>query len=557
MAKPIIFTVDDDPDVLQAIARDLRRQYGEHYRVMRASSGAAALEALQQITVRQDPVALLLVDQRMPEMSGVEFLEQAVRLAPDAKRALLTAYSDTDAAIRAINAISLDYYLLKPWDPPAEKLYPVVDDLLADWQAHFHPPFEGIRVVGDRWNPHSHEIKDFLARNQIPYRWLDVERSEEARTLAGCVTDSVNGAKLPLVLFPEGEPLRQPSTAELANRIGLQTTAAKPFYDLVIVGGGPAGLAAAVYGASEGLHTVLIEREAPGGQAGTSSRIENYLGFPVGLSGSDLARRAVTQARRFGVEILTPQSVQSLRTANDYRLLTLSDGSEISTQAVILALGVSWRRLDTPGLEQFTGAGVYYGAAQTEALACEGEDVYLIGGANSAGQAAMNFAKYAKSVTMLVRGDSLTKSMSQYLIDQIAAMPNITVQTHTSVIEAKGGTQLEALVLQNAVTGVTETVPAQSLFIFIGAIPHTGWLEDLVQRDGRGYILTGPDLQTADIPPHQVWSRDRPPFLLETSLPGVFAVGDVRHGSIKRVASGVGEGSICVQFVHQYLGAVR
>ncbi|MGG6238548.1 FAD-dependent oxidoreductase [Nodosilinea sp. AN01ver1] len=557
MAKPIIFTVDDDPDVLQAIARDLRRQYGEHYRVMRASSGATALEALQQIALRQDPVALLLVDQRMPEMSGVEFLEQAVELVPKAKRALLTAYSDTDAAIRAINAISLDYYLLKPWDPPAEKLYPVVDDLLADWQAHFHPPFAGIRVVGDRWNPHSHEIKDFLARNQIPYRWLDVERSEEARTLAGCVSDGITGAKLPLVLFPEGEPLRQPSTAELATRIGLQTTAAKPFYDLVIVGGGPAGLAAAVYGASEGLHTVLIEREAPGGQAGTSSRIENYLGFPVGLSGGDLARRAVSQARRFGVEILTPQSVQSLRTDNDYRLLTLSDGSEISAHAVILALGVSWRRLDTPGLEQFTGAGVYYGAAQTEALACEGEDVYLIGGANSAGQAAMYFSKYARSVTMLVRGDSLTKSMSQYLIDQIAATSNITVQTHTSVVEAKGGTQLEALVLQNAVTGVTETVPARSLFIFIGAIPHTGWLEDLVQRDGRGYILTGPDLQIADVPPHQVWSRDRPPFLLETSLPGVFAVGDVRHGSIKRVASGVGEGSICVQFVHQYLGAVR
>lgn len=557
MAKPIIFTVDDDPDVLQAIARDLRRHYGEHYRVMRASSGAIALEALQQIVQRGDPVALLLVDQRMPEMSGVEFLAQVVPLVPEAKRALLTAYSDTDAAIRAINDIGLDYYLLKPWDPPEENLYPVIDDLLADWQANFRPPFAGIRVVGDRWNPQSHEIKDFLARNQIPYRWLDVERSDEARTLAGCATGSLTEAKLPVVLFPDGEPLHQPSTTELATRIGLQTTAAKPFYDLVIVGGGPAGLAAAVYGASEGLHTVLIEREAPGGQAGTSSRIENYLGFPVGLSGSDLARRAVSQARRFGVEILTPQSVQALRADSDYRLLTLSDGSEISTQAVILALGVSWRRLDTPGLEQFTGAGVYYGAAQTEALACEGEDVYLIGGANSAGQAAMNFAKYARSVTMLVRGDSLTKSMSQYLIEQIAATPNITVQTHTSVIEAKGGTQLEALVLQNAVTGATETLPAQSLFIFIGAIPHTDWLGDLIQRDSRGYLLTGPDLASTAVPPHQVWSSERPPFLLETSLPGVFAVGDVRHGSIKRVASGVGEGSICVQFVHQYLGAVR
>ncbi|HSM83221.1 MAG TPA: FAD-dependent oxidoreductase [Nodosilinea sp.] len=553
MAKPIILTVDDDADVLQAIARDLRSHYGEHYRVLRASSGAEALTALRQIMLRQDVVALLLVDQRMPELSGVEFLTQAVKLVPGAKRALLTAYSDTDAAIRAINDAGLDYYLMKPWDPPEEQLYPVIDDLLADWQANYRPPFSGIRVVGDRWNPQSHQIKDFLARNQIPYRWLDVERSEEARTLAGCASQ----AKLPLVLFPAGEPLHQPTTTELATRIGLQTAAAKPFYDLVIVGGGPAGLAAAVYGASEGLHTVLIEREAPGGQAGTSSRIENYLGFPVGLSGSDLARRAVTQARRFGVEILTPQSVQALRADHDYRLLTLSDGSEISAHAVILALGVSWRRLDTPGLEQFAGAGVYYGAAQTEALACEGEDVYLIGGANSAGQAAMNFAKYARSVTMLVRGDSLTKSMSQYLIDQIAATPNITVQTHTSVIEAKGGTQLEALVLQNAVTGATETVAAQSLFIFIGAIPHTDWLDGQLQRDQRGYVLTGPDLHHSEIPPHQVWSQQRPPFLLETSLPGVFAVGDVRHGSIKRVASGVGEGSICVQFVHQYLGDLR
>ncbi|MBE9139609.1 FAD-dependent oxidoreductase [Nodosilinea sp. LEGE 07088] len=553
MAKPVLLTVDDDADVLQTIARDLRRHYGEHYRIMRASSGAEALDILKQVIQRSDPVALLLVDQRMPEMSGVEFLEQAVDLVPDAKRALLTAYSDTDAAIRAINEVNLDYYLMKPWDPPEEKLYPVVDDLLADWQAHFRPAFKGIRVVGDRWNPHSHEIKDFLARNQIPYRWLDIERSDEGRKLVGSTAE----AKLPLVLFPEGEPLHQPSTTELATRVGLQTTANKPFYDLAIVGGGPAGLAAAVYGASEGLRTVLIEREAPGGQAGTSSRIENYLGFPVGLSGSDLARRAVTQARRFGVEILAPQSVQSLRTDNDYRLITLSNGSEISAHAVILALGVSWRRLNTPGLEQFTGAGVYYGAAQTEALSCQDEDVYVVGGANSAGQAAMYFSKYARSVTMLVRGESLTKSMSQYLIDQIEATDNIHVQTHTTVVEAKGDTNLEALVLHNSATGSTETVATQSLFIFIGAIPHTDWLEEMVQRDSRDYILTGPDLQTADVSPQQVWSQDRPPFLLETSLPGVFAVGDVRHGSVKRVASGVGEGSICVQFVHKYLEDVR
>ncbi|NJL46086.1 MAG: FAD-dependent oxidoreductase [Leptolyngbyaceae cyanobacterium SM2_3_12] len=554
MNKPVILTVDDDPDVLQAIARDLRRHYGEHYRVMRADSGVLALETLTQLKLRNDPVALLLVDQRMPEMTGVEFLGQALALFPEAKRALLTAYSDTDAAIRAINQINLDYYLLKPWDPPEEQLYPVVDDLLADWQAHFKPPFMGVRVVGDRWNPHSHQIKDFLARNQIPYRWLDIEQSEEARTLAGCIANQ--RPPLPLVLLPDGEQLAQPSTMDLAAKIGLQTTAEKPFYDLAIVGGGPAGLAAAVYGASEGLRTVLIEREAPGGQAGTSSRIENYLGFPVGLSGGDLARRAVSQARRFGVEILTPQEVQSIRVDSDYRLITLGDGSEISAHALILALGVSWRQLDTPGMQRLTGAGVYYGAAQTEALACEGEDIYVVGGANSAGQAAMYFAKYARSVTMLVRGDSLTKSMSQYLIDQIAAMDNIRVLTHTTVIEAKGEASLTALVLENSVTGAVETVATQSLFIFIGAVPRTEWMDGLIQRDPRGYLLTGPDLSAA-VPPTQVWPLERPPFLLETNLPGVFAVGDVRHGSIKRVASGVGEGSICVQFVHQYLGDVR
>ncbi|MGF1571237.1 MAG: FAD-dependent oxidoreductase [Nodosilinea sp.] len=555
MAKPVILTLDDDPDVLQAIARDLRRHYGEHYRIMRASSGAEALETLAQLKLRNDPVALLLVDQRMPEMSGVEFLERALVVFPAAKRALLTAYSDTDAAIKAINQINLDFYLMKPWDPPEEQLYPVVNDLLADWQAHFKPPFVGIRVVGDRWNPHSHQVKDFLARNQIPYRWLDVEQSEEARTLAGCAA-AAEAPALPLVLFPDGETLRQPSNIELATKIGLQTVAAKPFYDLAIIGGGPAGLAAAVYGASEGLRTVLIEREAPGGQAGTSSRIENYLGFPVGLSGGDLARRAVSQARRFGVEILTPQEVQTIRLDNDYRLITLSDGGEISAHALILALGVSWRRLDTPGIERLTGAGVYYGAAQTEAMACEGEDVYIVGGANSAGQAAMYFAKFARSVTLVVRGDSLTKSMSQYLIDQIAATENIHLKTHTSVIEAKGEASLAALVLQNSATGAVETVATQGLFIFIGAVPRTDWLNSLIQCDPRGYILTGPDLSTA-VPPTQVWPLERPPYLLETNLPGVFAVGDVRHGSVKRVASGVGEGSICVQFVHQYLGDLR
>jgi thioredoxin reductase (NADPH) len=550
MSKPILLTVDDDPDVLQTIARDLRKQYGDRYRVLRAESGSTALETLKKLKLQNDPVALLLVDQRMPQMSGVEFLEQALQLFPEAKRALLTAYSDTDAAIRAINEVSLDYYLMKPWDPPEEQLYPVIDDLLTDWQAHFKPPFEGIRVIGDRWNPRCHQVKDFLARNQIPYRWLDIEQNPEASTLLNLT--SVEKPLLPLVIFPDGSQLVQPSNAELAAKVGLQTVAAKPFYDLAIIGGGPAGLAAAVYGASEGLRTVLIEREAPGGQAGTSSRIENYLGFPVGLSGGDLARRAVSQARRFGVEILSPQEVQGLRIDNDYRFITLADGSEISCHALILALGVSWKRLDTPGIEEFTGAGVYYGAAQTEALACTDEDVYIIGGANSAGQAAMYFSKYARKTTMLVRGSSLTKSMSQYLIDQIEAMPNIEVQTYTSVIEAKGSTSLEALVLQNSQTGAIETVPATSLFIFIGAMPRTDWLDGQLQRDERGYLLTGGELKT-DAPLGLAWPLERPPYLLETSVPGVFAVGDVRQGSVKRVASGVGEGSICVQFVHRYL----
>ncbi|NEU71883.1 FAD-dependent oxidoreductase [Hassallia byssoidea VB512170] len=553
MAKPVILTVDDDPEVLQAVARDLRQEYGDRYRILRAESGASALEALEQLKLRNQPVALFLVDQRMPQMSGVEFLEQTLSMFPDAKRALLTAYADTDAAIRAINTTKIDYYLMKPWDPPQERLYPVLKDLLDDWKATFHPPFEGIRVIGNRWSPHSHQAKDFLARNQIPYQWMDIELSPEAQQLveyADCDT-----LHLPLVLFPDGFSLMQPSNVQIAEKIGLQTQAEKPFYDLIIIGGGPGGLAAAVYGASEGLRTVMIEREAPGGQAGTSSRIENYLGFPVGLSGGDLARRAVTQARRFGVEILTPQEVTGIRVEDPYRFVQLSDGSEISCHAIILALGVAWRRLNVPGLEKLTGAGVYYGAAQTEAMSCQGEEVYIIGGANSAGQAAMYFSKYASHVTMLVRGDSLTKSMSQYLIDQIGETPNITVKTHTSVIEAKGETSLEALTIVNALTGETQTVPATSLFIFIGAQPRTDWLDGVVEKGDRGFILTGPDLQLNGHRP-KGWTLERDPYLLETNIPGVFAVGDVRQGSVKRVASSVGEGSICVQFVHQYLSNV-
>ncbi len=558
MAKPVILTVDDDPEVLQAVARDLRQQYGDRFRIMRADSGAVAIKAIQKLKLNNEPVALFLVDQRMPQMNGVEFLEQALEIFPNAKRALLTAYADTDAAIRAINSTQIDYYLLKPWDPPEERLYPVLNDLLDDWFASFRPAFEGIRVIGNRWSPQSHDVKDFLARNQIPYQWLDIELSEEAQKLATFA--NCDRLSLPLVLFSNGDSLVQPSIAQVAEKIGLRTQADKPFYDLIIVGGGPAGLAAAVYGASEGLHTVMIEREAPGGQAGTSSRIENYLGFPSGLSGGDLARRAVAQARRFGVEILSPQEVTGMRVEDPYRFITLSDGSEISCHALILALGVSWRRLDVPGLDRLTGAGVYYGAAQTEALTCQGEDVFIVGGANSAGQAAMYFSKYARQVTMLVRGESLTKSMSQYLIEQIAETPNIAVQPHSSVVEAKGETSLEAIVIENAITGEIETVAATSLFIFIGAVPRTEWLDGAVERDERGFVITGPDLKSGarrtEAHRPKGWRLDRDPYLLETNIPGVFAVGDVRHGSVKRVASGVGEGSICVQFVHQYLANV-
>ncbi|MEO1593231.1 MAG: FAD-dependent oxidoreductase [Cyanobacteria bacterium J06632_22] len=547
MDKPIILSIDDDPAVLQSIARDLRKQYGSQFRIVRADSGIAALDVIRELKLRGDTVALFLADQRMPGMSGVEFLETASEIFPAAKRALLTAYADTDAAIAAINQAQLDYYLLKPWDPPEEKLYPVLDDLINDWRATFKPAFKGVKVISDRWSPQSHDLRDFLARNQVPYRWLDIESNAEAQQLVSYAGEK-DSLCLPLVLLPEGQKLVKPSTAELAQHVGMQTEAAKPFYDLVIVGGGPAGLAAAVYGASEGLKTVMLEREAPGGQAGTSSRIENYLGFPVGLSGGDLARRAVTQAKRFGVEILTPQEAQTLRIEDDYRIVTLSDGSEISCHAVILAMGVAWRRLKVPGVDKFTGAGVYYGAAQTEAAACQDEEVYIVGGANSAGQAAMYFAKYASKVKILVRGDSLTKSMSQYLIDQIDGQGNIEVLTHHSVIEAQGQDRLEKLLVKDATTDEIKTFKANSLFIFIGATPSTEWLGDIIERDPRGFICTGPDLSKSTS-----WPLARERFLLETNVPGVFAVGDVRHGSVKRVASGVGEGSICVQFVHRHL----
>ena len=562
LAKPVLLTIDDDPEVLRSVERDLRMEYSRRFRVLRADSGATALEVLQKLKLRNHPVALLLVDQRMPQMTGVEFLEQAMVHFPEAKRVLLTAYADTDAAIRAINTVKIDYYLLKPWTPPEEQLYPVLKDLLDDWEASFRPPFAGIRVIGNRWSPKSHQTKDFLGRNQVPYQWLDIETDEEARRLVTCAC--LDTPHLPLVLFPDGSQLIEPTNGQIAQKIGLRTQAELPFYDLIIVGAGPAGLAAAVYGASEGLSTVMIEREAPGGQAGSSSRIENYLGFPVGLSGGDLARRAVAQARRFGVEILTPQEATGIRVEDPYRIVTLADGSEISCHALMIATGVAWRKLDLPGIEKLTGAGVYYGAAKTEAITCSGEEVYIVGGANSAGQAAMYFSKYARKVTMLVRGDSLAKSMSQYLIDQISATDNITVRVHSSVVEAKGETSLEAITIANIVTGEKQTVPATSLFIFIGAMPRTDCLDGVVERDKQGFILSGPDLmrdaeggsRSDQRRRPKGWTLDRDPFLLETSVPGIFVAGDVRYGSVKRVASGVGEGAIAVQFIHQYLSKV-
>jgi thioredoxin reductase (NADPH) len=557
MAKPAILTVDDDAEVLHAVERDLRRKYAADYRVLRAESGAAAMEIVRELKVRNDPVALFLVDQRMPGLSGVEFLEQARTLYPDAKRALLTAYADTDAAIRAINEAGVNHYLLKPWDPPEENLYPVLDDLLDDWRADFRPPFEGIRVLGNRWSPASHNVKDFLARNHVPYQWLDIEAVEsdaEVKRLVESLNDEERKL-LPLVIFPDGTRLPEPSPADVAARVGLSTRASEEFYDLVIVGGGPAGLAAAVYGASEGLKTVMIEREAPGGQAGMSSRIENYLGFPSGLSGADLARRAVVQARRFGVEILSPQEARAARAEGPYRFVRLADDTEISCHALLVATGVQWRTLDVPGVERLTGAGVYYGAAMTEAISCKDEDVYVVGGANSAGQSAMYFSRYARRVVMIVRGRSLADSMSQYLIDQIKRTPNIQVEFNSSVVEAHGEGHLEAVSIRCAESGETNLVPANYLFILIGATPHTDWLGSVVERDERGFIPTGPDLLRDGKRPRG-WTPERDPYLLETSVPGIFAVGDVRKGSVKRVASGVGEGSVAVSFIHQYLSKV-
>src|ERR1700758_1420231 len=556
MAKPVLLSVDDDSDVLRAIERDLRSKYGAEYRVIGSDSPDGALTLLKQLKVRNDHVALLLADQRMPKMDGVHFLQEATRIYPDAKRALLTAYADTNAAISAINEASINYFFMKPWDPPAERLYPQLDDLLDDWQASYRPAFEGIRVLGTRWSPRSYELRDFLARNHVPYQWIDVELSandpETKRLLEALGPEATN---LPVVLFPDGTKLLESVPADVAQKVGLRTRAQTSFYDLAIVGGGPAGLAAAVYGASEGLHTVMIEREAPGGQAGMSSRIENYLGFPSGLSGGDLRRRAVVQAQRFGVEILAPQEAVSVRVEDPYRFIKLSDANEISCHALMVATGVQWRRLAAPGIDRLQGAGVYYGGGTTEALSCKGEIVYVVGGANSAGQAAMNFSKFAERVVILVRGESLSSTMSQYLIDQIEQTPNIQLWTHASVAEVHGETRLEEISVLCSDTNKVERVPASAMFVFIGALPRTDWLGNVILRDDRGFILTGPDLMQDRQRP-KGWTPDRDPFLLETNVPGVFAVGDVRHGSVKRVASGVGEGSVAVQFIHQYLSKV-
>ena len=553
MAKPALLTVDDDLDVLRSVERDLRKKYGSEYRILRASSGPEALDTLRQLHLRNDPVALLLADQRMPAMNGVEFLAEAMRVFPDARRVLLTAYADTGAAIAAINTVRLDHYLMKPWDPPEQNLYPVLDDLLEDWRANFHPPFEGIRVIGHRWSPRAHALRDFLGRNQLPFQWLDAEAASDE---AGRLLQALGDTPLPAVVFPDGTKFGNPSPEEVAEKAGLKTRAETSFYDLAIVGAGPAGLAAGVYGASEGLKTLLLDREAPGGQAGMSSRIENYLGFPAGLTGADLARRAAAQAKRFGVEVLAPQEAVRLRVEGPYRILTLRDGTEVSSHAVLLATGLAWRKLDAPGIERLTGAGVYYGAAMTEALTCQDQEVLIVGGANSAGQAAVFFANYAKRVRMVVRAQSLAESMSQYLIEQIAEIRNITVETEAEVVEALGTDHLEGVRIRNRASGESRTEPATALFIFIGAAPCTQWLDGVVPLDERGFVRTGPDLPRGN-GRVKGWMLEREPFLLETAVPGVFAAGDTRHGSVKRVASSVGEGSICVQMVHQYLSDVR
>ncbi|WP_046727462.1 FAD-dependent oxidoreductase [Streptomyces humi] len=548
-ARTVIMTVDDDPGVSRAVARDLRRRYGASYRIVRAESGDSALEALRELKLRGDLVAVILADYRMPQMNGIEFLEQALDVYPGARRVLLTAYADTNAAIDAINVVDLDHYLLKPWDPPEEKLYPVLDDLLDAWRASDYKPVPATKVVGHRWSARSSDVREFLARNQVPYRWYSVEEPEGQRLLAAAEAD---GQRLPLVITPDGTPLIEPEAPELAAKVGLATTPTADFYDLVVIGGGPAGLGAAVYGASEGLRTVLVERAATGGQAGQSSRIENYLGFPDGVSGAQLTDRARRQAAKFGAEVLTAREVTALEVNGAARVVRFADGSAIAAHSVILATGVQYRQLEAEGCVGLTGCGVFYGSALTEATSCQGQDVYVVGGANSAGQAAMYLSRFAKSVTLLVRGADLSASMSYYLIQQINEAPNISVRSDTVVEAAHGAERLEQLTLRHVHSGDREQVDAQWMFVFIGAAPLTDWLGDTVLRDGRGFILAGPDL-TVDGTPPAGWELNRPPYHLETSIPGVFVAGDARAESAKRVASAVGEGAMAVMLVHRYL----
>jgi thioredoxin reductase (NADPH) len=552
MAKPIILTIDDDEQVLNAVERDLKRHYSKEFRIIKATSGAEGLESLHRLRQRNDAIALFLVDQRMPEMSGTEFLAAARRVYPEARKVLLTAYADTEAAISAINTVGLDHYLMKPWTPAEENLYPILDDLISDWEATATLPYDGIRVAGTLWSASSHNIKDFLARSQIPYQFLDIERDADARALVEQANETTY--RLPVVFFPDGSALIEPSLTEVAEKAGLRTQATKPFYDLIVIGGGPSGLAAAVYGASEGVHTLLIEKETPGGQAGTSASIENYLGFPKGLSGADLARRATAQASRFGAEILSAQEVVSIGLRDPYRVVRLADGSELVCRALIIATGVSVRELEVPGIKAVTGAGVYYGAARTEAANYKGEHVYVVGGANSAGQGAVFLSQYADQVSMLVRG-TLAKSMSRYLIEQIERCGNIDVQLGAEVVEVHGSERLEAITVRNRETGETRRERTPALFVFLGASPHTKMLGDLVELSSAGFVLTGPDLFVSGKRPTG-WKLKRDPFLMETSVPGIFAAGDVRHGVIRRVASAVGQGSAVINFVHEYLKTV-
>jgi thioredoxin reductase (NADPH) len=555
MAKAVLLIVEGNQDLLKQIQEDLEQRYGQRYRVLTASSANEALTTLRQLQEEKKPVAVILADQQLPDMDGVEFLKRARSMFEDAKCVLLVAFDDSESIIQTLKRFRIDDYLVKPCRPAEQKLYPVFDDLIADWESRIQ--IENLRVIGSRFSPESHQVRDFLARNCIPFEWLDVDRDPEARRLLG--DSEAKPSCLPVVVFPDGTKLVRPTNAQIAERIGLRVRPEDKFYDLVIVGGGPSGLAASVYGASEGLHTVMVERDAPGGQAVLSSMIENYLGFPAGLSGADLARRAVAQAKKFEVEIVSPQVVSSVRVEGSTPILTLSDDTELTSHVVLLATGVQWRRLEVPGIDRLVGAGVYYGGTIAEAFFCRNEDIYLVGGANSAGQAAVYFSRYARTVTMLVRGESLDKAMSRYLIDEIKNIPNIKVRYRTTVVAVHGQNRLEAITIFDAAANKEETVPTNALFIFIGAEPHTDWLKDVVKRDDHGFILTGPDLSEGNGEGHwpKGWPLNRDPYWLESSQPGIFAAGDVRHGSVKRVAAGVGEGATAVQFIHQFLGSAE